>query len=320
VASVAVACRSRDGVGAGRSCDGVAAASRPSRSWAVSQRIPEVPAVLEAADLPVGRSGSAWRASSSRVSRDGVGAGRSCDGVAAWRPGRAGAGQFRRSPRFPPSSKRPTSRSAGPRARGEHRRRVSVPRRCRGGPVPRWRSSVASRPSRSTAASQRIPEVPAVLEAADLPVGRKRVASVVVRVGPAMVLHRGVPAEQELGRFAEERFPPSSKRPTSRSAEREHVARVVVRAGPAKALPRGVPAEQELGRFAEARFPPSSKRPTSRSAGSAWRAATVSGRAGPAMALPRGVPAEQELGRFEEASVVTERPRAARTRGCKVSP
>jgi hypothetical protein len=96
--------------------------------------------VLEAADLPVGRSASAWRPARSRGSCDG--------GRFVPFPAEQELGRFEeeRGARGGGSSKRPTSRSAGARARGDRRGRVA-----RATVVASYRS----RPSRSSAASKR---------------------------------------------------------------------------------------------------------------------------------------------------------------------
>jgi hypothetical protein len=208
-----------------------------------------------------------------------------------------------------PSSKRPTSRSAGTRARRDRRGRVARttssaravsgragarPLRRRAGP--RARGGFSETPPRSG----RPPGRP----------GRERVAidEVAWLVRPRLLVP--FPAEQELGRFEDEQVPergggfsetpPRSGRPPGRPGrERVAIDEVAWLVRPRLLVP--FPAEQELGRFEDEQVPerggasarPSSKRPTSRSAGTRARrdrrgrvarttssARAVSGRAG----------------------------------------
>jgi hypothetical protein len=181
--------------------------------------------------------------------------------------------------------------------------------------IPRWRRSAASRPSRSSAASRRVRRGRGAssLPRSGRPPGRPdhdHVAGIAGTQDPAIAPQRGVPAEQELGRFEEGEaregcVVASSKRadlPVGRSASTS-------RASPARKIPRwrrsaASPAEQELGRFEEgearegASSLPRSGRPPGRPDHD--HVAGIAGTQDPAIAPQRGVPAEQELGRFEE--------------------
>jgi hypothetical protein len=164
------------------------AASRPSRSSAASKRV------------RLGRGGSSLPRSGrppGRPEREHVASSAGTQGpaIAPQRgvPAEQELGSFEegetREGWVVASSKRPTSRSAGARSRGEHRRHV----RSRDGAATRRPRRAGARPQ-----SHRT-----VLEAADLPVGRTTISRGEHRrhARSRVASRRGVPAEQELGRL-----------------------------------------------------------------------------------------------------------------------
>jgi hypothetical protein len=173
--------------------------------------------------------------------------------------------------------------------------------------IPRWRRNAASRPSRSSAASKRVRlgRGGSSLPRSGRPPGRperEHVASSAGTQGPAIAPQRGVPAEQELGRFEEGEtregwVVASSKRPTSRSAgarsRGEHRRHVRSRDGAATRRPRRAGARPQSHRTVlEAADLPVGRTTISRGEHRRHARSRVASR--------RGVPAEQELGRFEE--------------------
>jgi hypothetical protein len=220
------------------------AGARPFRRGAWSAR----GWVLEAADLPVGRSASAWRPARSRGSCDG--------GRFVPFPAEQELGRFEeeRGARGGGSSKRPTSRSAGARARGDRRGRVA-----RATVVGSYRF----RPSRSSAVSKRSVERAGVGPRSGRPPGRperERVAT-----GEVAWLVRRWSVRTVFGRAGARPFRrgawsargwvlEAADLPVGRSASAWRPARSRGSCDGGRFVP--FPAEQELGRFEEERGAP----------------------------------------------------------------
>jgi hypothetical protein len=215
---------------------------------------------LEAADLPVGRDASASRSTRSRGS---------CDLVCScrFRPSRSSAASktsrsqsARGLQRDPPRSGRPPGRPGRERVAIDEVAWLVRPRLLV--PFPAEQELGRFEDERSQGA--RRASARPLLEAADLPVGRDASASRSRgRVARRPRLLVPFPAEQELGRFEDERSqgarglqraPPRSGRPPGRPGrERVAIGEVAWLVRPRLLVP--FPAEQELGRFEDEQVP-----------------------------------------------------------------